>query len=235
VLQKNTGIINVPLLAKPNPPKRFKTLDKESLAPYFPETSLDTVFHWMQSHPLQLIITRERATKSGDYRPPDKEKPYHRISVNHNLNKYAFLITFTHEYAHLITWNAFKRKARPHGDEWKANYRSLVFFLLEKNIFPPDLSHALVKIFVKNGEPVHAAEYNLTLTLAKYDTNATIEFLEELAPDSVFSIHNGLVFRKGEKLRTRYKCFCLNNKRWYLINAAMKVNPVSKAFDFELN
>lgn len=208
-------------------------MDKESLAPYFPETSIETVLQWMQSHLLQLIITRERATKSGDYRPPDRNKSYHRISVNHNLNKFAFLITFTHEYAHLITWNTYKRKAKPHGDEWKANYRTLVFFLLEKNIFPSDIAHALVKTFVKNGEPAHVAEYNLILALSKYDTSPSNEFLEELVPDSVFSVHNGLVFRKGEKIRTRYKCYCLNNKRWYLISAAMKVNPVSNALDFK--
>lgn len=103
---------------------------------------------------------------------------------------------------------------------------------MEKKIFPQEVEHALIKTFVRNGDPVHKSEYNLTVILSQYDTDYVKQFLEELVFDSVFSIPNGTIFRKGNKVRTRYKCYCLNNKRWYLISPAMKVKPISNALDF---
>ena len=103
---------------------------------------------------------------------------------------------------------------------------------VEKNIFSKDVEHALIKVFVRNHEPAHTAEFNLSLVLSKYDTDPKGQFLDELVFDSIFSIRNGNMFRKGEKIKTRYKCYCLNNKRWYLISPAMKVKPISNALDF---
>ena len=45
-------------------------------------------------------------------------RPHHRISVNENLNPYAFLITLLHEVAHMTTWEKHRlrmRRCRPHG------------------------------------------------------------------------------------------------------------------------
>lgn len=235
VHQKNTDIINVRLSAiKLKTQISLTTLDKERLVPYIPESSIDVVCNWLNTYPVQLRISRDRSTKSGDFRPSDRNTPYHRISINHNLNKYAFLITLTHEYAHLLTWNTYKRNAKPHGDEWRDNFRTLIFCLIEKNVFPKEIEHALIKIFVKNGEPAHASEFNLTMVLSTYDTgpDTAIQFLDELVFDTIFAIRNGKVFRKGEKIRTRYKCYCLNNKRWYLISPAMRVKAISNALDF---
>ncbi len=207
-------------------------LDKNKLALYLPETSIELVNNWVSNCLLQIRISKDRLTKTGDYRPPDRNVPFHRISINQNLNKYAFLITFTHEFAHLITWNAHKRKARPHGDEWKDNYRRLLFLLIDNKVFPEEIESALLKTLVKGRQPLHASEYNLSFILSKYDSDSVKQFLDELVVDSIFSIPNGNIFRKGTKIRTRYKCYCLNNKKWYLISPAMRVKPISNALDF---
>lgn len=233
MLQKSTGIISVRLLViKLKIQISLTTLDSDFLVSYIPESSAEIVQNWVKTYPVQIRISRDRLTKSGDYRPPDRNTDFHRISVNHNLNKFAFLITLTHEFAHLFTWNMYKRKAKPHGDEWRENFRVLIFSLIEKRIFPKDIEHALIKTFVRNSDPIHKSEYNLTVILSRYDTDNVKQFLEELVFDSIFSIPNGAIFRKGNKVRTRYKCYCLNNKRWYLISPAMKVKPISNALDF---
>ena len=39
--------------------------------------------------------------------------------MNNNLNKYSFLITITHEIAHMMIWEKHQNKVDPHGEEWK--------------------------------------------------------------------------------------------------------------------
>lgn len=207
-------------------------MDKEHFSNYLPQSSIEIIHNWVKGYPLKIRLAGDRNTKSGDFRPPDKTTAYNRISINRNLNPYTFLITFTHEFAHLLTWDLYKRKAKPHGNEWKETYHRLLLLLIEKNIFPPDIEYALIKCIVKNSEPVRKAEYNLHFTLSKYDTSVKSDlFLDELSYDSVFSIQNGYIFRKGNKMRTRYKCYCLNNKRWYFISQVMRVKPINKPSD----
>jgi len=75
--------------------------DKEILAQYIPEEAIDKVLNRIIEKKVHLKITRGRRTKLGDYRPPVRHSN-HRISINHDLNPYAFLITFIHEFAHLL-------------------------------------------------------------------------------------------------------------------------------------
>jgi hypothetical protein len=60
---------------------------------------------------------------------------------------------------------------------------------------------------------------------AKQRANPTVE---EIAVGTVFKIPNGRTFRKGERLRKRFKCQCLHSKRWYLFNPITEVLPVDQ-------
>src|SRR4051812_38681850 len=95
-------------------------------------------------HRVFLRITRSRLSKYGDYRAPSGGKG-HRISLNYNLNPYMFLVTFVHEMAHLTTFNRFKRKADPHGKEWKSEFKVLLEPFLRSGAFPSPLKEALEK------------------------------------------------------------------------------------------
>ena len=50
--------------------------------------------------------------------------------------------------------------------------------------------------------------------------------LEELPADSLFKIYNGVIFKKLEKIRKRYKCRRMDNNRIYLISPIMEVIPI---------
>ena len=84
------------------------------LLKYIPETSAPLIAQWVVEYDFKLKIKRERNTKLGDYRSP-QNGGNHIITVNHNLNKYSFLITLVHEIAHLVTFNAHKDRVLPHG------------------------------------------------------------------------------------------------------------------------
>jgi hypothetical protein len=47
--------------------------------------------------------------------------------------------------------------------------------------------------------------------------------LEELPFDAVFTLHGRRIFQKKEKVRTRYRCICLNTNRIYLVSAGAPV------------
>lgn len=194
---------------------------KDILARYLPEGSLDTVCDWIKTYRVHLRISKNRTTKLGDYRPP-QQTGIHKISVNHNLNPYAFLITFTHELAHLIVWEKHKNLAKPHGKEWKKEFNTLIGNFIGKNIFPEDVERALSRHFVRTTAS-SSSDNNLSSVLMKYDKNPQL-LLKDLPDGSIFSIHNGKTFKKIEKLRKRYRCLCLDDKRMYFVNPLVPVN-----------
>ena len=56
-----------------------------------------------QQYGFEFKIKKSRRTKFGDYQfEPAQQKLI--ITINNDLNHYAFLITYLHEVAHLITF-----------------------------------------------------------------------------------------------------------------------------------
>jgi SprT protein len=160
----------------------------------------------------------------GDYRPP-VSTAHHRISVNHNLNPYDFLITLVHEIAHLIVWKEYGNKVKPHGKEWKRQFRQLMEPFLGNDIFPPDLEGVLNK-YLARLSATRISDTELSKKLQEYDTLKKGIYLEELPENALFSIPGGRTFRKLEKLRKRYRCMNLETRRTYLISPIFRVVPL---------
>jgi SprT protein len=198
------------------------------LKPFIPEASFPIVSKWVQMYPLQIRISAARVSKLGDYRSPHGTSKFHKISVNRSLNKYSFLITFTHEFAHLLCYEKNKNRVAPHGKQWKQIYKGLLFELLESNIFPPEIEFELTKSIVGTVYASSSSEKELQKALSVHNTHEeTGVLLEELPDNSKFKIHNDRVFQKGNKIRTRYKCYCMTNKRWYYVSPIARVIPLA--------
>jgi SprT protein len=196
---------------------------RSKLSPFLPEETLDWVADFLTTHKVELAIKRPRSSKLGDYRSPFKNKG-HRISINNDLNKFSFLITLTHEFAHLLTWNEYGNKVPPHGTEWKAFFKTLIYPLIEKSIFPEDINAALSQ-YISNPSASSCTDANLSYSLAKYDENEG-RFLSELEYNDVFRLPNGLVLVKGEKLRKYYKCRSYRGIKQYRVNEMARVEKV---------
>ncbi|RLD57434.1 MAG: sprT domain-containing protein [Bacteroidetes bacterium] len=194
---------------------------KETLSEYIPETSVDSVFFRLDKHHVRLVISRKRVTKLGDYRPPINQK-FHRISINHDLNKFQFLITLIHELAHLETWLNYKNRVKPHGLEWKSAFKNLMGEYMDNGIFPSDVKDALKLYFTK----ITSSDTNLSRVLKKYDEETDETTLEELPENAVFAIYNGIVFRKQKRLRKRYRCKRIDNGKIYMVSPLMVVHPI---------
>jgi SprT protein len=226
---------SIPVLAAPVP--HVARITVPDLLPFLPENSSAYILDWFQSNPVQLRISKARSSKFGDYRAPLKNNPA-RISINRNLNQYDFLITLVHEMAHhevlaesvesirIPGFQKRKRRPRPHGKEWKIQYRKLMAPLMKESVFPVEVLRTLENQFDHPRSSAKANE-NLVFALREYDPPDNSVFVESLPFDALFALPSGRQFRKREKLRKRYQCRCLGNGKTYLFSPMAMVLPVT--------
>lgn len=190
-----------------------------------PPEAAPLIARWIDYFKCEFKISRNRNSKFGDYRPPFGGKG-HRISVNYDLNPYAFLVTTVHEFAHLHTWNEHKQKAKPHGAEWKANFKKMMQPFFDKDIFPIDVKMAITR-YLNNPAASSCSDLNLYRSLRLYDpVKEDIVTVEKLPAKALFKLKDGRTFRIEEKLRKRYKCVEINTKRVYLFSPVAEVELV---------
>src|SRR5688572_22925392 len=176
-----------------------------SLQDYLPPGTFEPVLQYLQGYKVHLTVARERKSILGDYRHRMGTQN-HRISVNGNLNKYAFLITLLHELAHLLTFEKHGNRVASHGREWKEIFGQLLAQFIRHDVFPKDVTAALLQS-ISNPAASSCADAPLLRILRQYDEQrSTSRLVEELPQQSCFKTHDGRIFRKGEKLRTRFRC-----------------------------
>lgn len=200
---------------------------REALRDYLPEGSAEPVADWFDSHPVKLRISASRRSKLGDFRSGTPASPP-VISINHNLNPYSFLITLLHEMAHAEVYSDNKRRVKPHGNQWKQAYQRLAFPFIQSGIFPDDV-RAAFHHYLQNPMASSTASIPLAEALRAFDPHKDVILVSQLPPDALFALNDGRVFKRGDKLRKRYRCLCLNNKRLYLFSPLAEIIPIMDA------
>lgn len=196
------------------------------LRDYLPEGSLELVCEFLQLYKVHLTITRSRKTILGDYRHATGSKN-HRISVNGNLNPYAFLITLVHEIAHLVTFTESGNRIAPHGTEWKRTYQRLLTQFLQQNLFPDDIKKGLERSL--HSLPASScADVNLMRVLRDYDERKIgVVMVEQIKEGSLFMIEGGRIFKKEIRLRKRYQCCEIKSGKKFLFSPVYEVQPIN--------
>jgi hypothetical protein len=197
----------------------------EGLARFMPPGTYERVAPYFQQHTVHLTITRHRRSLHGDYRPPSREHPYHRISVNATLNAYSFLITLLHEIAHLTTTVQHGLKAAPHGKEWKDHFKQVLLPFLGKEIFPHDVEKAL-QAYLRNPAASTCTDPHLYKALARYDAPEEGRMHAEEVPIGQKFQLGERTFLKLEQLRTRSRCKDLGSGRIYFVQGIALVKLV---------
>ncbi|MGI4806242.1 MAG: SprT-like domain-containing protein [Janthinobacterium lividum] len=201
-------------------------MDKtEVLKQYLPENAAPVIAKWIDYFQCEFKVSRNRGTKFGDYRSPFDGKR-HRISVNFDLNSYAFLVTTVHEFAHLYTFNQHQHKAKPHGIEWKSNFKRMMKPFFELEIFPADIKQ-VISNYLDNPAASSCSDLTLFRALKKYDVKeASVILVEKIPANALFKWKDGRVFRREERLRKRYRCVEVSTNRVYLFNPVAEVELV---------
>ena len=194
------------------------------LQTYLPPNTFEAVRQYLHQYQVHLTVAKERKSILGDYRHRTHGKT-HRISVNGNLNTYSFLITLLHELAHLLTFEKFGNKVQSHGKEWKFIFGQLLDQFIRHEVFPINIKHALLQS-LQNPAASSCADDGLLRVLKTYDKRKeNFVFVENILEGQLFKTHDGKVFKKGEKLRKRFKCIEVATKRLYLFSPVYEVTP----------
>jgi hypothetical protein len=191
---------------------------------YLPAGTYEPVLAYLRQYKVHLTVARERKSVLGDYRHRTTQDN-HRISVNGNLNSWSFLITLLHELAHLLAFEHFGNNIMAHGKEWKKVYGGLLDQFLQKKIFPADIEQELLHS-LQNPAASSCAEDDLLRVLRRYDKQNHHRLVEELAINTLFRTSDGRVFKKGEKLRKRFKCAEVKTGKVYLFSPVYEVEAV---------
>lgn len=187
---------------------------------YVPIASFDQLSEYLSQWQVNLIITRNRHTKHGDFRALPKGG--HQITVNEMPNPYRFLITTLHEIAHLVAFKDFGPRIKPHGKEWKQVFKKIMLPFLVPEIFPDELLRVL-QLHFRNPKASSDTDTQLALVLNKFDPANEKNYIFELESGSVFEIHNGRRFIRGKKRTKRYECREVEGKRLYLFSPHAQV------------
>lgn len=193
----------------------------EYLSKFIPAAAVPRVLEFLHQYKVHLTITRERKSVLGDYRHATVHKN-HRISVNGNLNPYAFLITLIHELAHLVTFNQYGHRVQPHGREWKNCYALLLKDFMGKQIFPALVEQALQQS-MHDLPASSCADEDLMRVLKQFDPHNGLVMVESLSEGQLFDIGEGRIFKKGKKLRKRYQCTEVETGKLYLFSPIYEV------------
>ncbi len=182
---------------------------------FVPAGAVGYCYHLWLENAFILKITRPRRTKLGDYRYTPESG--HQISVNNSLNPYAFLITYLHEVAHLLTFSRYRRKVTPHGKEWKKAFQALMAPMVEGGVFPPEVLLPL-RQYLADPKASSCSDPQLVAALRTFDQQPAGHVLDELQPGERFRL-SGRIFVKGDLRRTRVLCVEAATRRKYLVPA----------------
>jgi hypothetical protein len=186
---------------------------EEILLKYLPERSVSIIFELIRVNNVNLKIVNKRVTKHGDYRRTPDGK--HQITINSNLNKYRFLMTLVHEIAHLVAIEKYGRAIKPHGVEWKHTFQQLMLPFINPSVFPNQLLPDIANHF-KNPRASSDTDAKLSVLLKQFDSKTDKNYIFEIPLGSIFRIHNGKVFKKGNRRIKRYECLEVNSGKVYL-------------------
>jgi SprT protein len=218
----------LPTLKPISPPKPLPGMAKkmrEVLQEKVPTEAAEYCYKLWEENPFSFTIARTRSTCFGNY---IFRNGSHKITVNHDLNPYAFLLTYVHEVAHLHTQlqkTSPRKKIQPHGIEWKTNFQRLMYPMLNLSIYPEKILKPLTK-YMANPAASSAGFAPLLDALRSFDAKQEEGVSLSQVLDNQWFEFRKSVFQKLELRRTRVLCMERKTKRRYTISAVARVKVV---------
>ena len=176
----------------------------------------------METSPIPVFLAKSRHSKRGDYRVPRTGQPAY-ITINHDLHPVDFLITLAHEIAHHRIWMRYGRRVKPHGEEWRTEFRALLSEILQQNILEPPIAGAVYQHYFKRRLIGSGTSEQLNRLLGKTQEHSGVLHVSDLPEGARFTLRSGRTFIKGRRLRKRYQCFEIVSSRIYTVHPMAEV------------
>lgn len=129
------------------------------------------------------------------------------IRVSSQYMGVRYFLTLTHEIAHLLAWVRCSNNIKPHGKEWKDEYRSFVLRFLGKGYFSAEMEYA-INIHMAN--PPHSAKLHTEMVKV---LNPGVVPIKEIQCGSIFRRFSSdlLYVKTAQKYSTAYfRCVTTN-------------------------
>ena len=194
----------------------------EGLSSHIPPGGLPLISDWLKEVPIVIKIKNTRRTKLGDYKF-DRQSNRHQISIDKELDPYAFFFVLTHEIAHLKANQKFGNKVKSHGNEWKIIFGNMLIQTLEvytEELKPFILNHA------RSPKASVGADKFLFQKLFLNEIHRE-KLVENIQENQKFRIGKR-VFQRGAKRKIRYICKELKTGRMFLVNGQAIVDEIIK-------
>ena len=181
-----------------------------------------------QHYGFTFRVVRPRRTRLGDFRAFPQGPT--AITVNADLNRYAFLITYIHEVAHAEVHQTYRRRGKPHGRAWQMAFQRLMQPLLTEAVFPVAILEPLRNYMTK---PAATTSANPALMLALRQTDPPTTDLVTAGRVLLRDVPEGQPFQlakkayvRGTMRRTRVVCKEVASGRSYAIlaHALVEIN-----------
>lgn len=129
-------------------------------------------------------------------------KCYIRVSSEYTGVRY--FLTLTHEIAHLLAWARHSVNIKPHGKEWKDEYRAFVLRFMNKGYFSTDIERG---IFFHMENPPYSAKLHTELVKA---LNPGMIPIKELRRGTYFRMSGDFVYVKTDQKYSTAFFRCVN-------------------------
>lgn len=160
-----------------------------ALKPYIIAEALPLVVSMLQRDGVRVAFSNRKGSTLGYYMPPKVSgkavssgmggfSALHTISLQIDLNPYALLFVFVHEWAHLQTQKQYGNEVYPHGREWKKNFKTLFKPFFSPRIFPQDILQVIAGYFEKTSRYF---EQDLEMACHRYGKNRKAFFSTYMA------------------------------------------------------
>ena len=198
---------------------------ERGLENYLPQTAVLPVNKLLTGMDVKIRVVSLRVTRHGDYKKLANGE--HIISLNATENPYRFLITLLHEIAHLVAYQTYGQRIKPHGREWKKTFQHLMLPYLRPEIFPMELLPLLAKHF-RNPKASSSTDAALALALKEFDPPSDKIPVIEIQVGREFELYNGKKFTRGRQRVKRIECIEVNTGRLYLFQPNAEVILMEK-------
>jgi len=186
------------------------------------EGSGELVNNWLIASPVPVVLARNRRSKNGDFRVPRQGRPA-CITINHDLHPVEFLITLAHEIAHFRNWKKYGRRVRPHGPEWRNEFREMLAGVLKAGLLEKEVAAAIIQHYFKRKLIGSGSSEQLNRLLGKTVEDSGVLRVSDLPEGARFTLRSGKTFIKGRKLRKRYQCSDTVSSRIYSVHPMAEV------------
>lgn len=184
----------------------MQAADTHTFWQYLPEPARPYGVYLWKTYNFQAVLSRPRRSRLGDFRVLPTGQTL--ITVNENLNPYAFLITYVHEVAHAHVHRTYRRRYAPHGSMWQKAFQALMQPLVNASVFPAEVVQPLTVYLQKPTATTHTHSA-LILALQQYDAATDYPAsrlpLQQLSEGQRFRLHKKTYVR-GMHRRTRIVC-----------------------------